>query len=182
MKKHSLYEIGAFFTTTLDMAHMGLVMNRDRLEIIERMEEAMSMCHRKQPIYERASSFSVAMYVLGLSENAFDFPDLMSYPDLNGHDAARILEDQFTEIFMDEIPLNYHIGESRGTYLLVVGDLHFPRHIAVITNMKSERPFFSKLPFLGAGFDSLEELEREFTGVDGLTHQDFHYFRKNNGS
>ncbi len=179
MKKHSLYEIGAFFTTTLDMAHVGLVMNREGLGIIERMEEIMDMCHRKQPIYDQASCFSVAMYALGLSDDLFDFPDLLSYPELDSHDAARILKDHFTEVPQDAIPSTYHITESRGTYLLVVGDPLFPRHMAVVTNRKSERPFFSKLPFLGAGFDSLEELEREFAGIDGLTPQDFHYFKKN---
>lgn len=179
MKQHSLYEVGAFFTTALDMAHVGLVMNRERLSVIERMEEILSMCHRDRPIYDRISSFTVALYTLGCPEGLADCPDLMAFDDVDQHDAAQILNDHFTEVPEDTIPEDYHITQSNGTYLLVVGDPRFPLHAAVLANYKSDRPYFSKLPFLGSGFDSLEDLMREFVGIDGLSPSDFRYFRKN---
>ncbi|GAB6095021.1 hypothetical protein JCM14469_12730 [Desulfatiferula olefinivorans] len=182
MKHHSLYEVGAFFTTALDMVHVGLVMNRERLSIIERMEEILSMCHRDHPIYDRISSFTVALYTLGCPAGLTACPDLMAFDDVDGFEVARILKDSFTLVSEDAVPDDYHITQSNGTYLLVVGDPCYPVHVAVLANQKSDRPFFSKLPFLGAGFDSLEDLRKEFVGIDGVSPDDFHYFRKNEGA
>jgi hypothetical protein len=177
MKNHSMYEVGAFFTTTLDASHMGLVMNRKRLGVFERMEEIMAMCHREHPINEQISCFSVALYTLGLSDcGLFDCPDLMSFPDVDEQTAAQILAEHFTEISKNDIPMDYHITKNNETYLLVVGDPLYPRHFAVVTNQKSENPYFSKLPFFGAGFDSLEELAQEFIGIDGISAKDFHFY------
>lgn len=181
MISHSLYEIGAFFTTALDMSHMGLVMNRDRLGVIERMEEVMAMCHREHPIYEQISSFSVALYAIGFSDRVFDSPDLLSFQDVDEQAAARIITDHFTEVAEDHIPLNYHITQSEDIYLLVVGDPLYPLHFAVLANQKSGKPYFSKLPFFGAGFDSLNELNQEFFRTDGLSASDFHFYKKNEG-
>ncbi|MBU1171697.1 MAG: hypothetical protein KKD44_19260 [Proteobacteria bacterium] len=178
MKQHSIYEIGTFFSTTLDLVHMGLVMNRKRLGILERMEEIMSMCHRNHPVYEQFSSFSVVLYTLGITDGGpFDCPDFLSFGDVDQEGAARILYEHFTEISQDDIPLGYHITANAVTYLLVVGDPLYPRHFAVVANQQSQRPYFSKLPFFGAGFDTLAELKNEFLGIDGIGKEDFHFYK-----
>lgn len=178
MKQHSMYEIGAFFSTTLDLAHMGLVMNRKRLGIFERMEEIMSMCHRNHPVYEQITSFSVALYTLGITDGGpFDCPDLLSFDDVDQQSAAQILSEHFTKISQDDIPYDYHITKNSVTYLLVVGDPLYPRHFAVVTNQQSQRPYFSKLPFFGAGFDTLAELKKEFLGIDGIGEGDFNFYK-----
>lgn len=179
MKNQSLYEIGAFFSTALDAAHAGLVMNRERLGVIERIEEIMAMCHRDHPVYEQINCFSVALYALNFSGCSFNCPDLMTFHTVEEHLAAHILNDHFTEVPKEAIPSDYHITLSGETYLLVVGDPLYPRHFAVLTNQKSERPYFSKLPFFGAGFDSLDELEQQFIGIDGISAGDFHFYKKN---
>jgi hypothetical protein len=67
--------------------------------------------------------------------------------------------------------------ENPERYLLVAGDPAFPEHFAVLTDLSSKRPYFSKLPSFGSGFDSKEELMDEFAGIDGITPGDFHYFK-----
>ncbi len=178
MIPHSMYEIGTFFATTLSLSHMGLVMNRKRLGIFERMEEIMSMCHRNHPVYEQISSFGLALYALGITSNGtFDYPDLLSFEDVDQQVAADILFEHFTEISHDDIPCDYHIIKNSDTYIHVVGDPLYPLHFAVVTNQQSQRPYFSKLPFFGAGFDSLKELRNEFLGIDGICEEDFYFFK-----
>lgn len=149
-------------------------MDQETLGLIERIEEIMMMCDREQPVYEQISSFSIALYTLGF----FKCPDLMSFEDVNAEEAALILRDDFIEIKQEALPLDYGITTSKERYLMVIGDPLFPIHFAVIVNTRSPKPFFSKLPFFGAGFDSLEELEDEFVGIDGITTEDIHFFKK----
>ncbi len=141
----------------------------------ERMNEIMDVCARNNPIYEQVSSYSVALYALGF----FDCPDFMSFQDISGDEAAEILSAEFSEIEFDEIPEDYHIAESKERYLLVIGDPSFPKHFAVIADKNGSRPYFSKLPLFGAGYDSMDELINEFAGIDGVTPDDFHIYRKN---
>lgn len=141
----------------------------------ERINEILDMCPRNNPIYEQVSSYSVALYALGF----FDCPDFMSVQDISGDEAAEILAAEFSEIAFDEIPENYRITESKERYLLVIGDPLFPKHFAVIADKNGNRPYFSKLPFFGAGYDSMDELINEFAGIDGVTPDDFHFFQKN---
>ena len=149
-------------------------MDYDGVMISERIAEIMSMCERNNPIYEQVSSYSVALYAMGF----FDCPDFMSFRDVSKDEAAEILNADFSEIEFDEIPDNYHIAESKDRFLLVIGDPLFPKHFAVIADKSSNRPYFSKLPFFGAGYDSMDELVKEFTGIDGVTTRDFHFYRK----
>ena len=160
-------ETKTFKQRSVNMDHEGLLVS-------ERIEEIMMMCARDNPIYEQISSFSIALYTLGL----FDCADLMSFEDVDEHEAAVILFEHFTQIKPKELPPDYNITESREQYLLVVGDPLFPIHFAVLTDTRSPRPFFSKLPFFGSGFDSLEELNDEFVGVDGVSRNDIFYFKK----
>ena len=141
----------------------------------ERMAEIMDMCARNNPIYEQVSSYSVALYALGF----FDCPDFMSVQDVSGDEAAEILAAEFSKIAFDEIPEDYHITESKEQYLLVIGDPVFPKHFAVVADKNKNRPYFSKLPLFGAGYDSMDELINEFAGIDGVTPDDFHFYRKN---
>ena len=149
-------------------------MDHDGVLISERMAEIMSMCDRNNPIYEQISSYSVALYTLGF----FDCPDFMSFQDVSDAEAAEILNADFSEIDFDEIPKDYHIAESNERYLLVIGDPLFPKHFAVVADRLSSRPYFSKLPFFGTGYDSMDELIKEFAGIDGVTSDDFHFYRK----
>lgn len=149
-------------------------MDHEGFLVLERMKEIMGMCERMNPLYENISNFSVAFYVLGF----FDSPDCMSFEDLSEDQAVDILNSEFSEINFDEIPEDYHIAKSKERYLLVIGDPLFPLHFAVVSDKCNSRPYFSKLPFLGAGYDSLDELFREFNGIDGLTANDFHFFQK----
>ncbi len=148
--------------------------NYQGLLATERMSEVMMMCDRNNPVYEHVSSFSVALYTLGF----FDCPDMMSFQDVSADEASEILKTHFVQINPDKVPYDYHIAESMERYLLVVGDPLFPKHFAVVSDMRSSRPYFSKLPFFGAGYDSLDELMDEFAGVDGVNRGDIHFFRK----
>jgi hypothetical protein len=150
-------------------------MDYDGVLVSERMAEIMSMCARNNPIYEQVTSFSVAFYTLGF----FDCTDFMSFQDVSAGEAAEILNADFSEIDFDKIPENYHISESKERYLLVIGDPLFPKHFAVVADKNADRPYFSKLPFFGAGYDSMDELVKEFVGIDGVTRDDFHFFGKN---
>jgi hypothetical protein len=150
------------------------VIHQEGLEITERIEEIMMMCAREHPVYEQISSFSIALYTLGF----FDCPDLMSFQDVDSHEAAAVLKEHFTEIKPEALPRNFHITESKERYLLVVDDPLFPVHFAVLVDTQSARPYFSKLPFFGSGFDSLKELMDEFVGLEGVTRDDFHFFKK----
>ncbi len=147
----------------------------DGVLVFERMAEIMSMCDRDNPIYEQVSCFSVTLYALGFCE----CPDFMSFQDVSAGEAAELLRSHFSEIDPDKIPADYHITRSKERYLLVIGDPLFPIHFAVVTDNSAERPYFSKLPFFGAGYDSMAELVSEFAGIDGVTAEDFHFFRKN---
>lgn len=150
-------------------------MDYDGVRVSERMSEILMMCDRNAPIYEQVSGFSVALYTIGL----FESPDLMSFQDVAAEDAADILNENFSEIDFEEIAKDYHISESKERYLLVIGDPSFPKHFAVMADRAGNRPYFSKLPFFGAGYDSINELMDEFAGIDGVTSDDFHFFRKN---
>lgn len=155
---------------------MSANMNREGLLISERIEEIMMMCDREHPVYEQISNFSIALYTLGF----FNCADLMSFQDIDAHLAAVILSEDFLKIKQEDLPQNYNITESKEQYLLVVGDPLFPVHFAVLADTASSRPFFSKLPFFGSGFDSFQELMDEFAGIDGISNDDFHFFRKTN--
>ena len=174
MKKKEKEDRDTGFSTTASLLREGLSMDNESFELTERIEEIMMMCDRDQPVYEQISSFSIALYTLGF----FDCPDLMSFDDVDDHEAASILNDDFIEIRKEALPSDYCITASKEKYLLVVGDPLFPIHFAVLVNTRSPRPYFSKLPFFGAGFDSLEELEREFVGIGGVTSNDFYFFKK----
>lgn len=138
----------------------------------ERMNEITQMCDREQPIYEQISNFSIALYVFGY----FSCPDLLSADDVDHVEAGAILKEHFEKIERKDIPEDYHIAASSERYLMVIGDPAFPTHFAVVTDMKSARPYFSKLPFFGSGFDSLEELKNEFIGNEGLSEEDIAYY------
>jgi hypothetical protein len=153
-------------------------MSDEGLQVCERVKEIMMMCDRENPVYEQISSFSIALYTLGY----FDCPDLMSFQDVDGQEAAAILKEHFTPATVEEVPWDYHITQSSDQYLLVIGDPMFPLHFAVLTDFRSERPYFSKLPLFGSGFDSLSELMEEFSGYDGVRQYDAHYFRRNQDS
>ena len=149
-------------------------MDYEGILISERMKEIMGMCERNNPIYEQVSSYSVAFYTLGF----FECRDFMAFQDISADQAVDILKSEFSEIKFDEIPKNYQITNSKDQYLLVIGDPIFPEHFAVIVDMNSSRPYFSKLPFFGAGCDSMDELVKEFAGYENITANDFHFFRK----
>ena len=174
MKKNQGFEstgsvtIAPFHLKTIKTDFEGVLVS-------ERMAEIMSMCDRNHPVYEQVTSFSVALYVLGF----FDCPDFMSFQDVSAGEAAEILRTGFTEIEPGQIPEAYHITRSRDQYLLVIGEPLFPSHFAVVADNSAIRPYFSKLPFFGAGYDSMDELTGEFAGIDGITAADFHFFRKN---
>ncbi len=150
-------------------------MDHEGILVSERMDEITSLCDRNHPIYEQVTSFSVALYTLGF----FDSPDFMSLQDVSTTDAAEILDREFSEIRFNDIPVDYHIAGSKERYLLVIGAPEFPVHFAVVGDMRSSRPYFSKLPFFGAGYDSIDELKTEFAGYDGVTAEDFRFYRKN---
>ncbi|MBU4009571.1 MAG: hypothetical protein KJ882_02295, partial [Proteobacteria bacterium] len=97
--------------------HMNKNMNREGLLISERIEEIMMMCDREHPVYEQISSFSIALYTLGF----FNCDDLMSFQDIDAHEAAVILSEHFEKINQDNLPQEYNITESKEQYLLVVG-------------------------------------------------------------
>ncbi len=149
-------------------------MSQESLFISERMEEVSRMCERENPIYEQISSFSIALYVTGVIK----CPDLLSFEDIDSQEAARYLKENYTEIRPDELPVDYHIRKADETYLLVIGDPSHPVHFAVFTESGSPKPYFSKLTFFGSGFDSLDELKKEFLGKEGIGEEDIHYFKQ----
>jgi hypothetical protein len=149
-------------------------MDRGGLLISERIKEATVMCPRENPLYEKISNFGIALYVLGFSDGA----DLMSFEDVKQEGAAAVLKEHFTQIDPEELPHPYHIAESKDKYLLVIGDPDFPEHFAVLADTSSHRPYFSKLRYFGSGFDSVEELMRDFLGEAGLDYGDIRYFKK----
>ena len=171
-QKYDLPDVG--FSMPRLISSRNAVIYPEGLQLTERIEEIMMMCAREHPVYEQISSFSVALYTLGF----FDCPDLMSFQDVDSHEAAALLSEQFMEIKAEALPLDYHITGSKEMYLLVIGDPQFPIHFAVLVDTRSDRPFFSKLPFFGSGFDSLPELIDEFAGIDGVTREDIHFFKK----
>lgn len=147
----------------------------DALLVADRIKEIVMLCDRNHPLYERVSSFSVALYALGY----FDGCDFMSFHDVLVFEAAEILRQEYTAVEAHEIAADYRLSASRERYLLVIGDPQFPAHFALLVNNREERPYFSKLPMFGAGFDSLEDLVAEFSGKEGVGAKDFHYYRKN---
>ena len=144
------------------------------LQLRERIDEIMMMCDRDHPVYEQISSFGIALYALG----CFECQTLLDVPDIDACEAGRFLQADFMEIPSQEISPDHNIMESRERYLLVVGDPLFPEHFAVVTDCRRPRPFFSKLPFFGSGFDSMAELKKEFTGIDGLSEKDIYFFKR----
>ena len=158
-----------------DLLANGSDMSDEGLLICERIKEIMMMCDREDPVYEQISSFSIALYALGY----FNCPDLMSFQDVDAQEAAVILKEHFTLVGIEDVPRDYHITQLDEKYLMVMGDPLFPVHFAVLTDFRSERPYFSKLPLFGSGFDSLSELMEEFSGYDGVNQYDVHYFKKN---
>ncbi|MBN2059876.1 MAG: hypothetical protein JW882_05605 [Deltaproteobacteria bacterium] len=148
-------------------------MDTNGILVNERINEVAKMCDRENPIYEQISNFSIALYIF----DYFKCSDLLSADDVDFIEAGAILKEHFDRIEKKDVPLSYNIFESRERYLLVIGDPLFPTHFAVIVDMKSPRPYFSKLPFFGSGFDSLEELTKELFGQDGIGDDDFFYYR-----
>ena len=163
-------ETGSVLNRSLESRTMK--MDYDGVLISERMKEVMGVCERNHPVYEQISSFSVALYALGF----FDCRDFMSLQDISADQAVEILQTDFWEIKFDEIPDDYQIFNSKERYLLVIGDPLFPIHFAVLTDLSSPSPYFSKLPFFGAGFDSMKELIKDFVGMEGIAADDFHFF------
>lgn len=149
-------------------------LDHDGILVKERIHEIMMLCDRNHPLYEQVSSFSVALYALGY----FDCSDFMSFHDVLVFEAAEILREEYSPVDFDDIEKDYRISESREQYLLVIGDPLFPVHFAVLVNNAAVRPYFSKLPLFGAGYDSMEELAAEFCGKDGVGFEDFRYYRK----
>lgn len=173
MPKNRKFEAAGSVVSKLFQPRM-VKMDHEGILVTERMTEILGMCERDNPIYEQVSSYSVALYTIGF----FDCPDFMSFQDISAGQAAEILKSDFLKIHFDKIPEEYHIAKSKDRYLLVIGDPSFPLHFAVIVDKISDRPYFSKLPFFGAGYDSLDELVKEFTASEGVTIDDFHFFRK----
>ncbi len=149
----------------MDITHMPL---------LERIEEVNMMCSRENPIYEQISNFSVALYVLGCIEAS----DIMDVHDLDESMASETLKDSFQKIDESEIPAGYSVAESKERYLLVIGDTAFPTHFAVVADSQRKKPFFSKINSIGSGFDSLDELKKQFFINGDIHHHDFHFFRK----
>ncbi|MGM0452854.1 MAG: hypothetical protein ACQERN_06795 [Thermodesulfobacteriota bacterium] len=158
-----------------DLMQAGWDISDEGLMICDRIKEIMMMCDRINPVYEQVSSFSIALYTLG----HFDAPDLMSVQDVDAQEAAAFLSEHFTPVRPKDLPRHYRITQSDSRYLLVIGDPLFPLHFAVPTDLTKERPFFSKLPLYGSGFDSLAELMEEFAGYDGISRYEAHYFKQN---
>ena len=131
-------------------------MDQEGIDVIERIDEITKMCDREQPIYEQISNFSIALYVFGY----FSCADLLEADDVDNVEAGTILKEYFDKIDKEDIPSDYRITTSSERYLLVIGDPVFPTHFAVVADMQSTKPYFSKLPFFGSGFDSLNELKR----------------------
>lgn len=172
MRNNPINDIDFSFTPALVAQDSSL--SQEGLQTVERIEEIMMMCDRQRPVYEQISSFSIALYTLGF----FDCPDLLACEDLDAQAAGAFLAENFMEIRQAALPAGYRITGSPERFLLVVGDPLYPIHFAALVDMISPRPFFSKLPFFGSGFDSMAELIKEFSGVDDITPADFHFFKK----
>ena len=175
MFRDQVSDISISGSAVRDLLANGSDMSDEGLQICERLKEIMMMCDREDPVYEQISSFSIALYTIGY----FDCPDLMSFQDVDAQEAAGILQEDFTPVNTQDVPRDYHITQADDKYLLVIGDPLFPLHFAVLTDFRNERPYFSKLPLFGSGFDSLPELMEEFSGYDGVRQYDVHYFKKN---
>lgn len=150
-------------------------LNSEGIAVTERISEIMMMCERVNPIYEQINGFSIALYAAGVLKA----PDLMMVQDIDSQEAGTILRDQFTEVRFEDIPDDYTVSASSERYLLVVGNPDFPAHFALLVDIRSKRPYFSKLPFFGSGFDSLAELAGEFPAPAGAGREEIHYFREN---
>ena len=150
-------------------------MDHEDLLVSERIREVTVMCGREQAIYEQISCFGIALYVLGF----FEGDDIMSIEDVENDEAAIILAENFTEIKKEELPFGYHIANSEERFLVVIGELLFPKHFAVLVDTEAKKPFFSKMRYFGSGYDSLDEIMSGFLGEDGLSYEDIHYFRLN---
>ena len=146
----------------------------DKSTVSERIAEIEMVCDRDNPIYEQISNFSIALYAL----DHFDAPDLLSVDDLDGCEASKIVRCDFEKIEAHDIPPEYCISESKERYLMVMGDPIFPTHYAAVVDIRSHQPFFSKLKFMGSGYDSLEELMKEYSVDDVISHQDIYFYRK----
>ncbi|MFO7686508.1 MAG: hypothetical protein R6V60_10450 [Desulfobacterales bacterium] len=147
-------------------------MDMEALMMMERIEEVTSLCERNSPGYENVSNFSIALYVLG----CYDGQGLMSAPDVDDYDAADYLKEWFTEVQESDISPGYSIRKIKERYLVVLGDPLFPKHFAVVVDMTAERPYFSKLRFLGSGYDKLDELIVEFM-YDDLQDNSVRYYK-----
>jgi len=148
-------------------------MDIEGLLISDRINEVSRMCDREHPLYEQISGFSIALYVLGHVKGT----DLLGIDDIAAAEAGTILKEHFVQVDEREIPKDYRIGESRGKYLLVLGDPLFPSHFAVVADVRAPRPYFSKLTFFGSGFDSMSELAAEFLGKDGAGLDEIAFFK-----
>jgi hypothetical protein len=148
-------------------------MNANGSEISERMDEALSVCARNNPILGEISNYSLALYVLG----SLKAPDIMSVDDIAMAMASTMLKENFRELDASEIPREYRATESEDRYLLVLGDPLFPVHFAALVDNNSQAPYFSKLPHFGSGFDSMEELQNDFFMEKALGKYTPHYFR-----
>ncbi len=157
----------------LDSATSKKGLEIDSVLMMERIEEVEMMCARDNPIYEQISCFSIALYILG----CFDAEDIMSVHDFDDCEAAEFLKENFMEISKTDIAPGYKITKYEEKYLLVLGDPVFPKHFAVIVDMESKSPFFSKLRYFGTGYDSLEELINEYLDDDVTGYEDAHYFK-----
>ncbi len=157
----------------LNAPKKGDIMDREWLYISERINEVSRICNREHPIYEQVSNFSIALYVLGVLK----CPDILSAEEIDDVEAAAILKEHFVPIQREDVPSNYNILKSEERYLLVIGDPAFPAHFAVVTDMHSLQPFFSKLELYGSGFDSMAELESEFLGKQGIGYDDFTFYK-----
>lgn len=150
------------------------MMDAEGFAVLNRINETTTLCHREHPLYEQVSNYSVALYIMGY----FKSSDLMSCEDIDMCEAAALLKEDFMPVEAEQLPHDYHICESRDRYLLVIGDPTFPEHFAVLMDIRSQQPYFSKLKFFGSGFDSLAELEEEFLGKNGLGPEDIHYYKR----
>ena len=140
----------------------------------ERINEVNMMCGRENPIYEQISNFSVALYAIGYLKGK----DILAVDNLDTTEVSEILKDDFVEVQKSDISEGYNLSESKEKYLVVVGDTVFPKHLAVIADMRGDKPFFSKLRNVGSGYDSLETLMNDLSDEKQLSQEDIHYFRK----
>jgi len=92
-------------------------------------------------------------------------------------DAVEFLKENFKEINESDIPQGYTINKHNEKYLLVLGDPLFPTHFAVVVDMDSKKPYFSKLRYFGSGYDNLQELLNEFLDEGLKSSDDAHYFK-----